>query len=59
MGEQLEVYPSVTDEIVENASRVTEFLSSETIAPVSKGLTIIPNIVKDILDVALRNKEYQ
>lgn len=57
MGEQLEIYPSVTDEIVENASQFTEFLSSETIAPVSKGLTIIPNVVKDILDAALQNKQ--
>lgn len=46
----------MTTEIVENASRFTEFLSSETVAPVRKSITIIPNIVADILDVALQHK---
>ncbi|WP_124100968.1 hypothetical protein [Ruminococcus sp. Marseille-P6503] len=57
MNNQLEAYPSVTNEIVDNASRFTEFLSSDTLEPVRKKITIIPNIVKDILDVALDNKK--
>lgn len=46
----------INTEIVENANRFTEFLSSETVAPVRKSITIIPNIVADILDVALQHK---
>lgn len=57
MNNQLEVYPSVTNEIVDNASRFTEFLSSDIVEPVRNKITIIPNIVKDILDVALENKK--
>jgi hypothetical protein len=57
MDNQLESYPSVTNEIVDNASHFTEFLSSDTVEPVRKTITIIPNIVKDILDVALENKK--
>lgn len=57
MDNQLEAYSSVTSEIVDNANHFTEFLSSDTVEPVRKTITIIPNIVKDILDVALENKK--
>lgn len=57
MDNQLKTYPSVANEIVDNASHFTEFLSSDTVEPVRKTITIIPNIVKDILDVALENKK--
>lgn len=56
MENQLETYPSVTSEIVDNASLFTDFLSSDTVEPIRETITIIPNIVKDILDVALENK---
>jgi len=42
---------------VENASRFTEFLSSEAVAPISTSITIIPNIIKDILNVVLEHKQ--
>lgn len=57
MDNQLESYPSVTAEIVDNATHFTEFLSSDTVEPIRKTINIIPNIVKDILDVALENKK--
>ena len=57
MDNQLEAYSSVSNEIIDNASHFTEFLSSDTVEPVRKTITIIPNIVKDILDVALENKK--
>lgn len=56
MSNQLETYPSVANEILENAERFKDFLSSETIEPVNKTITIIPNIVKDIIDVVHENK---
>lgn len=57
MGNELEVYPSITDEIVNNACQFTDFLASDAVVPVSKKLTIIPDFVKDILDAALQNKQ--
>lgn len=57
MDNQLEAYSSVSNEIIDNASHFTEFLSSDTVEPVRNTITIIPNIVKDILDVALENKK--
>lgn len=57
MDNQLENYPSITNEIVDNASQFTEFLLSDTVEPVRKTINIIPNVVKDILDVALENKK--
>ena len=57
MENQLETYPSITNEIVDNASLFTEFLSSDTVEPIRNTITIIPNVVKDILDVALENKK--
>ena len=57
MDNQLEVYPSISNEIVDNASHFTEFLSSDTVDPVRNTITVIPNIIKDILDVALENKK--
>lgn len=57
MDNQLEIYPSISNEIVDNASHFTEFLSSDTVDPVRNTITVIPNIIKDILDVALENKK--
>lgn len=57
MDNQLEIYPSLSNEIVDNASHFTEFLSSDTVDPVRNTITVIPNIIKDILDVALENKK--
>jgi len=54
----MEIVPSsqISEEIVKNASRFTEFLSSENVVPVRKSISIIPNVVADILDVALKHK---
>lgn len=57
MDNQLEIYPSISNDIVDNASHFTEFLSSDTVDPVRNTITVIPNIIKDILDVALENKK--
>lgn len=57
MDNQLEDYSSVTNEIVDNASQFTDFLTSDAVEPVRNTITIIPNVVKDILDVALENKK--
>lgn len=56
MSEQSKFYPEVVNEIVDNASDFTEFLASESIVPIRKNITLIPNIVKDILDVVLDNR---
>lgn len=53
MDNQLEIYSSITNEIVNITSHYTEFLSSDTVEPVRNMITIIPNIVKNILDVVL------
>lgn len=47
----------VSTEIINNASSFAEFLASDTIAPIRKSITIIPNIIKDILDVGLEHKQ--
>lgn len=57
MENQLEDYPLISNEIVDNANYFTEFLLSDTVEPVRKTITIIPNIVKDILEVVLENKK--
>lgn len=57
MDNQLEIYSSITNEIVDITSHYTEFLSSDMVEPVRNMITIIPNIVKNILDVALENKK--
>ena len=46
----------ISEEIVSNAIRFTEFLSSENVVPVRNSISIIPNVVADILDVALKHK---
>lgn len=56
MNNQLISAAQVTEEIAENASRFTEFLASDTVEPVRKTITLIPNVVKDILDIALEHK---
>ncbi len=43
--------------ILENASKFNDFLSSETIKPVRSKLKIIPNIVQDICDFILENRQ--
>ena len=57
MENQLAISSDMTTEVIDNASRFTEFLSSETVAPVRKSLTLIPNIIADILNVALENEK--
>ncbi len=47
----------VSTEIINNASSFAEFLASDTIAPIRKTITIIPNVIKDILDVGLEHKQ--
>jgi hypothetical protein len=55
MNDELVPYSAV--KVVENASRFAEFLSSDTVAPVRTSITIIPNIVKDFLSIALEHKQ--
>lgn len=57
MDNQLAMSSDMTTEVIDNANRFTEFLSSETVAPVRKSITLIPNIIADILYVALENKK--
>ena len=57
MNNELVSSTPTTTEIAENATRFAEFLSSETVTPVRKTITIIPNIIKDILDVTLEHKQ--
>ena len=57
MNNELVSSTQIATEIAENATRFTEFLSSNTVAPVRKTITIIPNVIKDILDVTLEHKQ--
>lgn len=57
MSTQLSAPTQLSNEIIDNASQFAEFLSSETIAPIRKTITLIPNVIKDIFDVALQHKQ--
>ena len=43
-------------QIIESASLFTDFLASEAVEPVRKSISIIPNVVADILDTAVKCK---
>ncbi len=57
MDNQLATSSQVTTEIIDNANQFTDFLSSETVTPIRKSISLIPNIIGDILNVALENKK--
>ena len=57
MDNQLAMSSEMTTEVIDSAKRFTDFLSSETVSPVRTSITLIPNIVADILNVALENKK--
>lgn len=57
MDNQLATLSQVTTEIIDNANQFTDFLSSETVTPIRKSISLIPNIIGDILNVALENKK--
>lgn len=56
MSEQLIQYSFDSVEI-DNVTKFTEFLSSASSSPVKPSISILPNIIKDFLGIALENKK--
>lgn len=57
MKNELIPIENINNEVIEGANKFVEFLSSDTVANVRPTITVIPNIIKDILNVGLEHKE--
>lgn len=57
MSEEVTTFDSMQSNIIENAEKFSEFLSSEPIRSIQPKITIIPNLLNDILNYAIECKK--